>query len=133
MNKKVLVVEDDPFLTKMYVVGLKHEGFFVAHAYDGEEGLERAEHETPDIILLDLMLPKMSGFEVLAALKKNPVTQRIPVLILSNLSQESDKKKATELGAEGFLEKNKFTVSQIAQLVGERLRVGQEEKEAVSV
>lgn len=121
MSKKILVIEDDPFLVKMYDVGLKHEGFTVEQAFDGEQGLEKAKSAHPDIILLDLMLPKLSGFEVLTALKKDRSTQRIPVLILSNLSQQTDKKRVMDLGAIGFLEKNKFTVKQIAQIVNQQL------------
>lgn len=118
---KVLVVEDEDFLIKMYDVGLKHEGFEVFSAEDGEKGLALAKEKKPDIILLDLIMPNKNGFEVLEDLKKDPVTQSIPVYILSNLGQEVDVERVKQLGAETFLRKDAYTVKEVAAILNKRL------------
>jgi DNA-binding response OmpR family regulator len=114
-NKKIhlLVVEDDEFLVKMYESGLIKEGFQVSTAGNGEIGLKYAEELKPDLILLDLILPKMDGFSCLEKLKENPITKRIPVIILSNLGQDSDLKRGLEMGAEDYLIKTDYTVKQV--------------------
>ena len=124
-NKKIhlLVVEDDEFLVKMYESGLVKEGFRVSTAGDGEIGLRSAEELRPDLILLDLILPKMDGFSCLEKLKENPTTKRIPVIILSNLGQNSDLKRGLEMGAEDYLIKTDYTVKQVGEKVKKTLGI----------
>ena len=102
---KVLLIEDDQMLVKGLVSYLENEGFMVEFAIDGPTGFKLAEKNRPDIILLDIILPRMDGFKVLEKLKKSPKTKKIPVIILSNLGQEEEIKKGKLLGAEDFLVK----------------------------
>src|SRR5258706_4843658 len=100
---RVLLVEDDKFLRRACEASLRQRGFDVATATDGEEGLRLArEAPPPDIVLLDLLMPKMSGIDVLRALKGNAGTKAIPVLILSNSSRDEDKQEAVQLVAVGY-------------------------------
>lgn len=124
-NKKIrlLVIEDDEFLVKMYESGLTKEGFDVTTAEDGELGITKAQEIKPDLILLDLILPKMDGFSCLEKLKENDATKRIPVVILSNLGQDSDVKKGLDLGAEDYLIKTDYTVKQVAGKVRKTLGI----------
>ncbi len=104
----ILLVEDDPMLTELYQTKLEMEGFKVSVANDGEAGLKQADVLKPDLVLLDIMLPKLNGFEVLKAVKKDPATQAIPVIVLTNLGgakADSDKQLALSLGAREFLVK----------------------------
>src|SRR4030042_6320746 len=98
-NARVLLIEDDQFLRRACEVGLKKRGLTVRPAVDGEEGLRRAHAEIPDLILLDMLMPKLSGMETLEALKKDERTRGIPVVILSNSFLDSDGQKARDLGA----------------------------------
>ena len=120
--KRVLLVEDDRFLRRACEASLQQRGFDVRTATDGEEGLALATSQPFDIILLDLLMPKKPGIEVLAALKSNAPTSRIPVLILSNSSREEDKRRAVELGADGYYVKANLSLKtlgdEIARLVG---------------
>lgn len=110
---RVLVVEDDKFLRDLVVKKLRNEGFTVYEAIDGEEGLQITSKESPEFILLDLILPGIDGFEVLRRLKEQPATKNIPVIVLSNLGQTEDVTKATRLGANGYMIKAKFTLDEI--------------------
>jgi len=104
----ILLVEDDPMLTELYQTKLEMEGFRVSVANDGEAGLKQAGVLKPDLMLLDIMLPKLNGFEVLKSVKKDPATQAIPVIVLTNLGgakADSDKQLALSLGAREFLVK----------------------------
>lgn len=116
-DTKILVVEDDVMLNKIYQTKLGILGYQVSAAFDGEEGLKKMETENPHIILLDLMLPKKSGFEVLEAAKQNLKVARIPVIVLSNLGQESDIKRGMELGAIDFLVKSNIKLESVIQKV----------------
>jgi two-component system response regulator ArlR len=120
--KRVLLVEDDRFLRRACEASLQQRGFDVRTATDGEEGLALATSQPFDIILLDLLMPKKPGIEVLAALKSNAPTSRIPVLILSNSSREEDKRRAVELGADGYYVKANLSLKtlgdEVARLVG---------------
>ncbi len=109
----ILLVEDDKFLAGMYVAKLDLEGFKVNFANDGEKGLKSAIEEKPDIILLDIILPKMSGFDVIKNLKDNPQTKDIPVVLLTNLGQRDDVQKGLDLGAEDYLIKAHFMPSEV--------------------
>lgn len=116
---RVLLAEDDRFLRKAAETALKRQGFTVLPAVDGEEALRMARAETPDIVLLDLIMPKLQGFEVLRALKADPATASIPVIILSNLGQESDVKQAMEAGAVGYFVKVNLSLQDLVKRVGE--------------
>ena len=109
MKQHIFLVEDDPMLTELYQTKLEMEGFQVTVATDGEAGLKQAKKLKPDLILLDIMLPKLNGFAVLKQLKANRGTAAIPVIVLTNLGGEkadNDKKLSLSLGASQFLVKN---------------------------
>ena len=116
---RVLLAEDDRFLRKAAETALKRHGFTVLPAVDGEEALRMARADTPDVILLDLIMPKLRGFEVLRALKADPATAKIPVIILSNLGQESDVNQAMEAGAVGYFVKANLSLQDLVKRVGE--------------
>ncbi|OHA47765.1 MAG: hypothetical protein A2806_01540 [Candidatus Terrybacteria bacterium RIFCSPHIGHO2_01_FULL_48_17] len=116
-NTLVLVVEDDKFLRDLMVQKLKREGFAVDEAMDGEEALKHAKEITPSIILLDLILPGIDGFEVLRQLKAEAKNANVPVIILSNLGQREDIEKGMSLGAADFLIKAHFTPGEIVAKV----------------
>lgn len=117
---KVLLVEDDLFLRDIYTRVLGVEGFTVLTASDGEEGLYLAQ-KNPDakILLLDIMLPKIHGIEVLKKLKADPVTQKLPIVVLTNLTEENVVQEALRLGATGYLVKVRFTPQQVVEKVKE--------------
>jgi len=102
---KVLMIEDDPVLQRMYTSRLKEDGYEVDLAIDGAEGLYKALKTDPDIVLLDLVLPKVDGFHILAEMRKNPKTQKTPIIILSNQGQAEDATKALKLGADDYIVK----------------------------
>ncbi len=105
VNSKVLLVEDSKFLRRANERALSKAGFEVSTAADGEEALQVANDRLPDIILLDMLLPKLSGPEVLKALKANPATMHIPVIVLTSLSQKNEEKLLHE-GATAYFEKS---------------------------
>jgi CheY-like chemotaxis protein len=117
--RRVLLAEDDRFLRKAAETALKRHGFTVVPAVDGEEALRLARAEPPDLVLLDLIMPKMQGFEVLRALKADPGTAPIPVVILSNLGQDGDVKQAMEAGAAGYFVKANLSLQDLVKRVGE--------------
>lgn len=110
---KILIVEDDNFLVEMYTTKFELEGFQVVTAEDGEKGLEVAKAENPNIILLDILMPKMDGFTTLEELKKDESLKNIPVILLTNLGQKEDVKKGFDLGAAGYLIKAHFMPSEV--------------------
>lgn len=115
---KILIVDDESILRKMYQVKFQNNGFEVDTAQNGAEVFERLAVSRPDIILLDVMMPKIDGFEVLARLKANQDFKNIPVVLLTNLSaSELDKGKGLELGAIDYLVKDNFTPADIVQKV----------------
>jgi DNA-binding response OmpR family regulator len=101
----VLVVDDDPVIQKLLQVNFEMEGYHVITAGDGEEGLKRAQQEMPDVVLLDVMMPKMNGLEVAAALKADDGTAGIPVILLSAKAQSSDIQAGVEAGADDYVTK----------------------------
>lgn len=118
MATKVLIVEDDKFLSELISTKLQKEGCEVMLASDGETGLQHADAERPDIILLDIMLPGMSGFDVLQKLKeKGSKTQSIPVLILSNFGQDAKVREGLKMGATDYLVKANFTTGEIVEKI----------------
>lgn len=118
---KILFVDDDNFLRKVYQTELKEKGFEVSLAVDGEDGLQKVSEVQPDLIILDLIMPKKSGFEMLADLKRFDETRLIPVIVLSNLAQSEDQKKALDLGAVDYLVKDNTTLDIIAEKIGYHL------------
>jgi two-component system alkaline phosphatase synthesis response regulator PhoP len=100
---KILIVEDDRFLRELIARKLRNEGYEVIEAVDGEEGLKRIKEEKPDLVLLDLILPGIDGFEVLESAKKDSEIASIPVIILSNLGQREEIERGLKLGAIDYL------------------------------
>lgn len=117
MPRKILVVEDDKFVRELIVQKLTEEKFEVSSAKDGEEGVKKTESEKPDLILLDLILPGIDGFEVLSRIRKNPLIEKIPVIILSNLGEKVDVDRGIKLGANDYLIKAHFTPKEIVEKV----------------
>jgi len=116
-NKRVLIVEDDPFIADVYVLKLESEGYSVDTAEDGLKGLAALKRKKFDVVLLDILMPNMDGFKVLEQIKKNPSVSRIPVIILTNLSQKKDIQKGIELGASDYIIKTKFTPTEVVKTI----------------
>ncbi len=112
-KQTVLIVEDDEFLRSLTVKRLEKEGYQVEAAVDGESGVAMAESKKPNLVLLDLLLPGLDGFEVLKKIKANADTKNTPVIIFSNLGQKEDIEKAKTLGANDFLIKANFTLDDV--------------------
>lgn len=121
---RILLAEDDRFLRRAAEATLRQHGYTIATAADGEEALRLARAEPPDLILLDLIMPKMQGFEVLRLLKQDPATRAIPVIVLSNLSQDSDMTQAEELGAVGYFVKANMSLEELSRRVDAILSPG---------
>jgi len=105
MSKKILVVDDETAITKMVEIRLRAAGYDVVLAHDGQEGLEKAKTENPDLMILDLMLPKMDGFKVCGLLKADARYKKIPIIIYTARVQESDQHLGKEVGADAYLTK----------------------------
>ncbi len=117
MAKNILIIEDDEFLRGLISKKLFAEDFKISVAVDGEEAVKKIKEEKPDLILLDLILPVMNGFEVLSKIKKDSSTNSIPVIILSNLGEKEDIDKALTLGVVDYLIKAQFTPEEIVEKV----------------
>jgi len=120
---KVLIVDDDAFLAGIYATKLDLEGFEVASARDGEEGYKAAVKEKPDLILLDVLMPKLDGFEVLKRLKADPETKAIPVIMLTNLGQKEDIEKGMQEGAVDYLIKAHFVPAEAVDKIKKVLNI----------
>jgi len=114
---KVLIVDDDAFLSGIYATKLDIDGFEVVSARDGEEGVKAAAKELPDLILLDVLMPKLDGFEALKKLKEDPATKDIPVIMLTNLGQKEDVEKGLQLGAVDYLIKAHFVPAEAVEKI----------------
>lgn len=114
---KILLVEDDLPISKMYATKLQMEGFEVEVAQNGEDGLAKIKEGVYDLVLLDLMIPKLGGMEVLEQTRSEKNMARLPVIVLSNLSQEEDILRAHELGVKDFLIKSNHTPSEVVRIV----------------
>ena len=114
---RILLAEDDRFLRKAAETMLRRGGFTVTTAADGEEALRLAQEAPPDLLLLDLIMPKMQGFDVLAALKASPATAGIPVIVLSNLGQDSDVQLARARGAHDYIIKSNIALEMLVERV----------------
>jgi len=121
---RIVLAEDDRFLRKATETTLRRRGFTVYSAADGEEALRMSRDEKPDAILLDMIMPKLQGFEVLRTLKADPDTARIPIIVLSNLGQDEDKQGALECGAAAYFIKADLSlqnlVAQVERVLEER-------------
>lgn len=117
MKKKILLVEDDTALAGVYKSRLELEGFEVEHVANGEEALSKAIEIKPDLILLDAMMPKIDGFDVLDILKNTPETMNARVIMLTALSQPKDKLRAESLGADDYLVKSQVVISDVVDRI----------------
>ena len=113
----VALIEDDPLIAEMYTTKFTKEGYDIKHAADGAAGLELVKKEKPDIILLDIIMPKMDGFQVLTELRKEATFKDTPVIMLTNLGQEEDVQKGRALGATDYFIKTNFTPAAIVDKV----------------
>ena len=123
VKKKVLLVEDDMALANVYHTRLDLEGFDVREVHDGEKALSDALEYEPDIVLLDVMMPKISGFDVLDILRNTPETKDIKVIMLTALSQPKEKEKAKQLGVDDYLVKSQVVISDVVSRVKHHLGV----------
>ena len=114
---KVLLIEDDPFLSSLLGNRLKREGFDVLSVKSGNEAAKSLKSFVPDLVLLDLILPGKSGFEVLEEMKADPQAPKVPVVVISNLGQESDLARGRELGAVDYIIKARTTIDDMVQKV----------------
>ncbi|KKP98288.1 MAG: PAS/PAC sensor hybrid histidine kinase [Parcubacteria group bacterium GW2011_GWD2_38_12] len=122
IKKKIAVVEDDPFLNKAFLLKLGSAGFNTVSIKDGEEAMDIISKEMPDLILLDLMLPHRSGFEILADLKKDVKLKDIPVLILTNLGQEEERQRGLSMGAKEYLVKTDIKLEEVVEKINGYLK-----------
>jgi DNA-binding response OmpR family regulator len=120
--KKILFVEDEEALQKTVGEVLEQEGFEVLRAMDGELGLELAKSQLPDLILLDIILPKKDGFSVIKDLKNDPQTEGIKIIVLTNLGGTEDVEKALELGATNYLVKANYELQEVVQKIQNSLK-----------
>ena len=121
--KKILFVEDEPTLQKAVGKFLENEGYEIKNAIDGELGVKIAKDFQPDLVLLDLILPKMNGFEVIEELKKDSATKNIPIIVLTNFEGSADVEKAISLGATNYLVKANYELSEIVEKIKEVLEL----------
>ncbi|MBL7053271.1 MAG: response regulator [Candidatus Portnoybacteria bacterium] len=119
--KKILIIEDDPFLSEMYAAKFTESGFEIEVAFDGSVGLAKIENFNPDLVLLDIVLPKMDGFEILKKIKENEKLKKIPIILLTNLGQKSEVEKGLSLGADEYIIKAHFTPTAVVTRVKEIL------------
>jgi CheY-like chemotaxis protein len=119
--RKLLIVEDDQLMCRVYSAWFKLKGYEVETAHDGEEGLDKVTSFQPDLILLDVMMPKKNGFEVLDKLKSDPTTRAIPVIMLTNLSGEKEMNSALARGAARYIVKSEFELEKVAEMMAEVL------------
>jgi CheY-like chemotaxis protein len=120
--KRILLVEDDRFLRRAAEVRLRRAGYTVITAADGEEAIATASAMRPDLVLLDLIMPRMQGFEVLRVLRTQPNMHGVPIVVLTNLSQDVDRERAMTHGANGYLIKANMSLDALADAVGDALK-----------
>ena len=112
-NKTILLVDDEQFIQVAYKAGLENAGYRVVAASDGDEALELLRSETPDLIMLDLIMPRIDGFEVLKSIQADPAFANVPVMVMTNLSQPSDEEEARRLGAVDFVVKAEASLNDV--------------------
>lgn len=123
VKKKILLVEDDTSLAAVYRARLELEGFDIKEVHNGEDALSVAVEYRPDLILLDAMMPKISGFDVLDILRTNPGTANIRIIMLTALSQPKDKERAESLGVDDYLVKSQVVIGDVVQRIKHHLGV----------
>ena len=123
---RIVVADDDRMFRKVAETTLRRLGYDVATASDGEEALQLIRSERPDMIILDLIMPKLQRFDVLTILKQDALTSAIPVIVLSSLTQEQDKQEALDLGAVAYFNKTTFSMSELVKQVENTLTKGHE-------
>jgi two-component system phosphate regulon response regulator PhoB len=123
MQKKILLVEDDGTLASVYKSRLELEGFEVEHVANGELALSKAIDFKPDLIVLDAMMPKINGFDVLDIIRNTPETMNVRVVMLTALSQPKDKERAQALGADDYLVKSQVVISDVVDRIKHHLGV----------
>jgi len=116
-GKKILLVEDDDALASVYMMRLKSEGFDIRRVANGEDALAAAKEHKPDLVLLDVMMPKVSGFDVLDILRNTPETANLKIIMLTALSQETDKQRAQGLGVDDYLVKSQVVISDVVDRI----------------
>lgn len=121
--KRILLVEDDDSLANVYVTRLRDEGFDVRRVENGEEALAAAINYKPDLVVLDVMMPKVSGFDVLDILRNTPETANLKIIMLTALSQESDKQRAESLGVDDYLVKSQVVIADVVERIRHHLGV----------
>ncbi len=122
-QKMILIVEDDDNLASVYQTRLQAEGFATKRVPNGEDALAAALAAKPDLILLDVMMPKVSGFDVLDILRNTPETQSVKIVMLTALSQDSDRQKAESLGVDDYLIKSQVVIADVVERIRERLSI----------
>lgn len=121
--KRILFVEDDDALASVYMIRLEAEGFVLQRVANGEDALAAAVSFRPDLVLLDVMMPKISGFDVLDILRNTPETANLKVVMLTALSQEADKKRAESLGVDEYLVKSQVVITDVIDRIKRHLGV----------
>jgi DNA-binding response OmpR family regulator len=119
--KRILLVEDDDALANVYLTRLQAEGFDVRRVANGEDALVSALEYHPDLVLLDVMMPKVSGFEVLDIIRNTPETANLKVVMLTALSQEADKKRAESMGVDDYLVKSQVVIADVVERIKQHL------------
>lgn len=114
---KVLVIDDDPFILDMYSVKLREAGFSVDTAENGETGMEKFKKESPDVVLLDIVMPNLDGFTILETLRKEKSSPQTKIILLTNLGQKEDVERGNRLGADDYIIKAHFTPSEVVEKV----------------
>lgn len=118
---KILLVEDDSNLREIYGARLEAEGYDITSASDGEEALAIAVREKPDLIITDVMMPKISGFDMLDILRSTPETRDVKIIMMTALSQDEDRQRGTDLGADHYIVKSQVTLDDVIGIVNEVL------------
>lgn len=119
--KKILIIEDDNFLQDLEANKLKKDNYQVITASTGDEAIEKLQEPEISLILLDLILPNIDGFDVLKKIRETEGLKKVPVIVFSNLSEEKDVKKAKDLGANNFMVKSNFSLSELAEYINKIL------------
>jgi len=124
LNKKylILLAEDDEFLQRMYSIKIEASGFSVVLASDGEEAIKKAKETNPDLALVDILMPKKDGFDVLKELRADPKFKNLPIIVLTNLSETEDIKRAKELGSNEYIIKSHFLPSEVIDVIKKYLK-----------
>ena len=121
--KRILLVEDDDALANVYQTRLQAEGFDVRRVANGEDALSNAIEYKPDLVLLDVMMPKVSGFDVLDIFRNTPQTANLKVIVLTALSQESDRQRADKIGADDYLVKSQVVIADVVERIKHHLGI----------